>query len=190
MTSWKEEACRKAEEQMIRQRAEGCYQIAQLQKLERSNKKKESSEEENRGGHCQEMSQKSIERRRKNSDAVYFHSSLQCTEINWEPNSLYNTRSFYGKGKGHPITGHQGPRRGVIILNFGARREWVVSTMPWLLYPQERPGTHCTGGWVGPGPIWTRAKNLAPTGIRTPDCPARRSFYGQLIITTRNFILV
>jgi hypothetical protein len=26
----------------------------------------------------------------------------------------------------------------------------VVSTMPWPLYPWERPGTHCTEGWVGP----------------------------------------
>jgi len=22
--------------------------------------------------------------------------------------------------------------------------------VPAALYPQERPGTHCTGGWVGP----------------------------------------
>jgi hypothetical protein len=29
-------------------------------------------------------------------------------------------------------------------------REWVVNTTPRLLHPQERPGTHCTGGWVGP----------------------------------------
>jgi hypothetical protein len=58
-----------------------------------------------------------------------------------------------GKGKGHPITGHEGPRgRGValLILDLGARRGWVVSTMPWPLYPREKPGTHCTGGWVGP----------------------------------------
>jgi hypothetical protein len=27
-------------------------------------------------------------------------------------------------------------------------------------------------GWA-PGPIWTYAKNLAPTGIRSPDRPAR-----------------
>jgi hypothetical protein len=26
----------------------------------------------------------------------------------------------------------------------------VVSTTPRPLYPRERPGTHCTGGWVGP----------------------------------------
>ena len=27
-------------------------------------------------------------------------------------------------------------------------------------------------GWA-PGPVWTRAENLAPTGIRSPDRPAR-----------------
>ena len=27
---------------------------------------------------------------------------------------------------------------------------WVVSTTPRPLYPRERPGTYCTGGWVGP----------------------------------------
>ena len=26
---------------------------------------------------------------------------------------------------------------------------WVVSSTPRPLYPRERPGTHCTGGWVG-----------------------------------------
>ena len=28
-------------------------------------------------------------------------------------------------------------------------------------------------GWT-PGPVWTGAENLTPTGIRTPDRPARR----------------
>ena len=27
---------------------------------------------------------------------------------------------------------------------------WAVSTTPRPLYPQERPSSHCTGGWVGP----------------------------------------
>jgi hypothetical protein len=27
---------------------------------------------------------------------------------------------------------------------------WVVKATPRPLYPRERPGTHCTGGWVGP----------------------------------------
>jgi hypothetical protein len=44
---------------------------------------------------------------------------------------------------------------------------------PAALYPWERPNAHCTGGWVGPGLVWTSAKNLTPTGIRSPDHPAR-----------------
>jgi len=28
--------------------------------------------------------------------------------------------------------------------------EWVVKATPRPLYPRERPGTHCMGGWVGP----------------------------------------
>jgi hypothetical protein len=27
---------------------------------------------------------------------------------------------------------------------------WVVNATPRPLYHRERPGTHCTGGWVGP----------------------------------------
>ena len=30
-------------------------------------------------------------------------------------------------------------------------------------------------GWA-PGPVWTGAENLAPTGIRSPDRPARSEF--------------
>jgi hypothetical protein len=42
--------------------------------------------------------------------------------------------------------------RGIALLfpDLGARKGWVVNTMPRRLYPRERPGTHCTGGWVGP----------------------------------------
>jgi hypothetical protein len=44
-------------------------------------------------------------------------------------------------------------RRHVIcysFFNFGGRWGWVVNSTPRTLYPWERPGTHCTGGWVGP----------------------------------------
>ena len=39
--------------------------------------------------------------------------------------------------------------------------------------PRERPGTHCIGDWVGPRAGPRVAENLAPTGIRSPDLPAR-----------------
>jgi hypothetical protein len=45
------------------------------------------------------------------------------------------------KGKDHPKTGHEGhegpPRNS--FLNLGARREWVVNGMPWLLHAQKDP---------------------------------------------------
>jgi len=39
---------------------------------------------------------------------------------------------------------------------------WVVNATPRLLYPRERPGTHCIGGWVGPIAGLDSAENLAP----------------------------
>jgi hypothetical protein len=38
----------------------------------------------------------------------------------------------------------------VLILDPGVSWGWVVSTTPRPLYPRERRGTHCIGGWVGP----------------------------------------
>jgi hypothetical protein len=58
-------------------------------------------------------------------------------------------------------------------LDLGARRGLVVSTKPRPLYPRERPGTNCTGGWVGPNAGLDVCENLTPTGIRSPDLPAR-----------------
>jgi hypothetical protein len=38
----------------------------------------------------------------------------------------------------------------LLFRDVGARRGCVVIITPRSLYPRERPGTHCTGGWVGP----------------------------------------
>ena len=52
---------------------------------------------------------------------------------------------------------------------------WVVSTTPQPLYPRERPGTHCIGGWVGPrAGLDGCGKSRPPTGIRFADRPASR----------------
>lgn len=40
------------------------------------------------------------------------------------------------------------------------RRRWVTSTTLWPLYPLERPGIHCTGGWVGLGAGLDGTENL------------------------------
>jgi hypothetical protein len=59
----------------------------------------------------------------------------------------------------------------LLILNLGARSGLVVSTTPRPLYPQENPIPLVQeAGWAS-GPVWMCAKNLALTGIRSPDCP-------------------
>jgi len=39
---------------------------------------------------------------------------------------------------------------------------WVVNATPRLLYPRERPGTHCIGGWVSHRADLDGCENLAP----------------------------
>ena len=58
----------------------------------------------------------------------------------------------------------------------------MTSALRWGGWSAPRPGRFTPGkvpvpivqeaGWA-PGPVWTGAENLAPTGIRSPDRPAR-----------------
>jgi hypothetical protein len=66
---------------------------------------------------------------------------------------------------------------------------WVVNATPRLLYPRERDPVPIVqeAGWA-PGPVWTVAENLAPTGILTPDHPARsESLYRLSYAGSRNY---
>jgi len=82
------------------------------------------------------------------------------------------------KGKGHHCTGrtaHRGSRG--IALPFhdhGTRRgDCSASRSGRSLPPGKDPVPIVQeAGWA-PGPVWTGAENLAPTGIRSPDRPAR-----------------
>ena len=49
------------------------------------------------------------------------------------------------------------------------------------LYPRERPGTHYIGGWRAPVPVWRKAENLAPTGIRSPTVQPIASRYTDYV---------
>jgi hypothetical protein len=51
---------------------------------------------------------------------------------------------------------------------------WWVSIMPWPLFTPGKDPVPIVqeAGWAL-GPVWTGAENLAPTGIRYPDRPAR-----------------
>jgi hypothetical protein len=67
------------------------------------------------------------------------------------------------KGKGTDPKAQKGGRGiDLLFLDLSARRGWVVSTTPRPLYPQERPGTHCMGGWVGPRAGMDMCKKFFP----------------------------
>jgi hypothetical protein len=55
---------------------------------------------------------------------------------------------------------------------------WVVKATARPLYPRERdPVPILWEAWWAPGQVWTCAKSLAPTGIRSPGRPALASRY-------------
>jgi hypothetical protein len=60
-----------------------------------------------------------------------------------------------------------------LFLNLGTRRGVWSASHPGRLYPRERAGIHCTGGWVGHGAGLGRCGKSRPTGIRSQDLPAR-----------------
>jgi len=64
---------------------------------------------------------------------------------------------------------------------------WVVHATLWPLYPQERPGTHRIGGWVGPRDGLDRCgksppphtpgfdpRTVQPVQVATPTAAIRR----------------
>jgi hypothetical protein len=74
------------------------------------------------------------------------------------------------------IEAHLGDRRYLLLfLNPGTGRGWVVSITPRPRFTswERAPGTHCTGGWVGP-----RASLDAEVSGKTL-CPCRRSNPGR-----------
>ena len=74
-------------------------------------------------------------------------------------------------------TAHRGSRS--IALPFhdhGTRRGWGVSVTPWPLFtPGKDPVPIVQEAEWAPGLVWTCAENLATTGIRSPNRPARSS---------------
>ena len=61
------------------------------------------------------------------------------------------------------------------------RRGWGVCFTPRPLFTPGKDSVPIVqeAGWA-PGPVWTGAENLASTGIRSPDCPARSQSQYQL----------
>ena len=70
----------------------------------------------------------------------------------------------------------------------------MTSALRWGGWSAPRPGRFTPGkdpvtivqeaGWA-PGPVWTGAENLASTGIRSPDRPARNESLNRLSFAGR-----
>ena len=88
-------------------------------------------------------------------------------------------REQQGKGKVHHRTGQEGPAgelRYSSTLSLSSALDGVGGQRhaPAALPPEKRPGTHFIGGWVGPrAGLDGCGKSHPPTGIRSPDRPAR-----------------
>ena len=73
------------------------------------------------------------------SQTHYHITTLKCTPV--QPLRLCTNR-----------TAHRGSRSVALPFHDHGKRRWRgVSVTPRPLFtPRERPGTHCTGAWVGP----------------------------------------
>jgi hypothetical protein len=72
-------------------------------------------------------------------------------------------------------TAHRGSRGIALLLHdHGTKRGWGVSVTPRQLFTTGKDPVPIVqeAGWAS-RPVWTGAENLAPTGIRSPDRPAR-----------------
>jgi len=80
----------------------------------------------------------------------------------------------------------QRAERSIALFFLQPRRsvgEQVVSATPRPLHPRKRPGTHCTGGWVGPrAGLDELGKSRPPPGFGRPariQSPCRLSHPGS-----------
>ena len=92
--------------------------------------------------------------------------------------AIDNTARYYSDNTNvRPRTDHKRPEplrySSTLSLTSALGRGGWLAPRPGCLTLGKWPGTYCTGGWVVPGPVWTDAENLAPSGIRYPDRPAR-----------------
>ena len=84
--------------------------------------------------------------------------------------------SHQGRGKVHPRTGHEGPEAmysSTLSLTATLGTGGLSKPRPGFFTSRKEPVPIVyEAGWA-PRPAWTGAENLAPTGIRSPDRPAR-----------------
>jgi hypothetical protein len=119
---------------------------------------------------------------------------------------LQQSKVGTGKGKIHPRTGHEGPEvqqsySFTLSLTSALDRGWVVNATPRTLYPRDRPGTQCVGGWMCPragldgcGKSCTHRHSIpeksSPWGVAIPtDLTWSATVKGLLIIYKQNVFI-
>ena len=113
-------------------------------------------------------------------------SGISKTKMDWHLGEDGAVASWWASGKKkctlvqalRLCTGRTAYRgsRGIALPfhHHGTRRGWWVSLTPRPLFtPWKDPVPIVQEAGWDPGPVWTGAKNLVPTGIRSPDRPAR-----------------
>jgi hypothetical protein len=66
---------------------------------------------------------------------------------------------------------------------------WVFNATPRQLYPQERPGAHCIGGWVGPRAVWKGAESLDPLRFDPRNVQSVASRYTDCTVMYLHYVL-
>jgi len=89
-----------------------------------------------------------------------------------------------GKGKVHSRTGHEGLEGKLMYSSTLPSTSALHGEDGWStprhgrFTPGKDPVLIVQEAVWAPGPVWAGAENLVPTGIRSPDCPARsKSLY-------------
>jgi len=55
---------------------------------------------------------------------------------------------------------------------------WVVNATPWPLYPREKPGSQCIGGWLSPRATLEGVQKILPaTGFDPQTAQPIASLY-------------
>ena len=94
--------------------------------------------------------------------SVFHLKKVKCTLV--QALRLCTGRTAYRESRGIALPFH----------DHGTRRGWGVSVTPRPFFtPGKDPVPIVQEAEWAPGLVWTGAENLAPTGIRSPDRPAR-----------------
>jgi hypothetical protein len=79
----------------------------------------------------------------------------------------------FDPGSAHKATEVESKYNSTVSLTSALDEGGWSTPLPGVFTPQERPGTHCTGGWMGPRAN-VRVRKIWPlTGIWFPDRPVR-----------------